>query len=283
MAAETPGDVENLLRSALRPIEPPEKLSGRRRGDPERGHRGRRRGALRLGGRALRVRAPLPARPSQLGPPRRRDRRRRRRGGRTGPGRAAPPRRQEALALLGAGGPGLGYRRSGPRPGPEPPRLAAYVAAAVRLAGRDAKYAITPVIPRIRCRTLSSLLTGTSLNSTSSLATKVIPPWLGGDEPEYAEGDVEDPDEERRASRGGSGADQQQCPDRDVHDVVPAVDREDAEHVVGPDRVAGREARLVEEADDPGDDQDSAYEQAVEPCGTCVIHRYLLAAMIRFL
>lgn len=29
MAAETPGDVENLLRSALRPIEPPEKLSGR--------------------------------------------------------------------------------------------------------------------------------------------------------------------------------------------------------------------------------------------------------------
>ena len=29
MAAETPGDVENLLRSALRPIEPPENLSGR--------------------------------------------------------------------------------------------------------------------------------------------------------------------------------------------------------------------------------------------------------------
>jgi hypothetical protein len=29
MAAETPGDVEGLLRSALRPIEPPEKLSGR--------------------------------------------------------------------------------------------------------------------------------------------------------------------------------------------------------------------------------------------------------------
>src|SRR6266545_3892479 len=29
MAAESPADVENLLRSALRPIEPPEKLSGR--------------------------------------------------------------------------------------------------------------------------------------------------------------------------------------------------------------------------------------------------------------
>jgi hypothetical protein len=29
MAAETPRDVESLLRSALRPIEPPEKLSGR--------------------------------------------------------------------------------------------------------------------------------------------------------------------------------------------------------------------------------------------------------------
>jgi hypothetical protein len=29
MAAETPGEVESLLRSALRPIEPPEKLSGR--------------------------------------------------------------------------------------------------------------------------------------------------------------------------------------------------------------------------------------------------------------
>jgi hypothetical protein len=29
MAAESPGDVESLLRSALRPIEPPEKLSGR--------------------------------------------------------------------------------------------------------------------------------------------------------------------------------------------------------------------------------------------------------------
>src|SRR3954465_13892741 len=29
MAAETPGDVESLLRSALRPIEPPENLSGR--------------------------------------------------------------------------------------------------------------------------------------------------------------------------------------------------------------------------------------------------------------
>src|SRR5215218_5830302 len=29
MAAENPGDVESLLRSALRPIEPPENLSGR--------------------------------------------------------------------------------------------------------------------------------------------------------------------------------------------------------------------------------------------------------------
>src|SRR5581483_2378438 len=29
MAAETPGDVESLLRSALRPIEPPESLAGR--------------------------------------------------------------------------------------------------------------------------------------------------------------------------------------------------------------------------------------------------------------
>ena len=29
MAAESSGDVESLLRSALRPIEPPEKLSGR--------------------------------------------------------------------------------------------------------------------------------------------------------------------------------------------------------------------------------------------------------------
>jgi hypothetical protein len=29
MPAESPADVENLLRSALRPIEPPEKLSGR--------------------------------------------------------------------------------------------------------------------------------------------------------------------------------------------------------------------------------------------------------------
>jgi hypothetical protein len=29
MAAEQPSDVENLLRSALRPIEPPENLSGR--------------------------------------------------------------------------------------------------------------------------------------------------------------------------------------------------------------------------------------------------------------
>ena len=29
MAAESPGDVESLLRSALRPIEPPENLSGR--------------------------------------------------------------------------------------------------------------------------------------------------------------------------------------------------------------------------------------------------------------
>jgi hypothetical protein len=29
MAAESPADVENLLRSALRPIEPPENLSGR--------------------------------------------------------------------------------------------------------------------------------------------------------------------------------------------------------------------------------------------------------------
>jgi hypothetical protein len=29
MAAESPRDVENLLRSALRPIEPPENLSGR--------------------------------------------------------------------------------------------------------------------------------------------------------------------------------------------------------------------------------------------------------------
>ena len=60
-------DVETLLTDALRPIEPPERLSGRFEDTLSRGHPGRRRGALRLGRGALRERAAGAARPAQLG------------------------------------------------------------------------------------------------------------------------------------------------------------------------------------------------------------------------
>ena len=78
MASEHTGDVESLLRSALRPIEPPEKLSERveetlsavTEAAPRSSPPGR---ALR--GRARSLRDP------QLGAPRRRDRRRWDRGG----------------------------------------------------------------------------------------------------------------------------------------------------------------------------------------------------------
>ncbi len=45
-------DVEHLLSDALRPIEPPERLSGRVEDTSGRGHPGRRRGALATGPRS---------------------------------------------------------------------------------------------------------------------------------------------------------------------------------------------------------------------------------------
>ena len=88
----------------------------------------------------------------------------------------------------------------------------------------------------------------------------------GRDEAEDAEGDVQHAHEHRGHPRRALGRDQQQRADRQVNEVVPAVHREDVEHLVGTNRVAGVEARLVEEADDAGDHEDSAHQQAVEPC-----------------
>jgi hypothetical protein len=52
-----------------------------------------------------------------------------------------------------------------------------------------------------------------------------------------------------------------------MDEVVPPVDAEDPEHLVGVGgdaRRAGVEAGAVEEADDPGDHEDGADEGAVE-------------------
>jgi hypothetical protein len=51
-----------------------------------------------------------------------------------------------------------------------------------------------------------------------------------------------------------------------VHDVVPAVDVEDAEDAVA-HRLVFRERRLVEEPDDPGDHEDRTEQAGVEPGG----------------
>ena len=119
--------------------------------------------------------------------------------------------------------------------------------------------------PRITCSQLSSSLTGTRSIRTPFSATKPIATTAGGDEAEHGEDQVEHADEQRGAAGGAAGRDQQQAADRDVDEVVPAVDGEDAEHLVGDDLVADGEAGLVEEADDPGDHEDAANQQAVEP------------------
>ena len=149
MGDEAMTDVERLLADALRPIEPPERLSGRVEDTLGGDHPGGGRGALRLGRRALRERAARPARPAQLGPAGGRGRRRRRRHRRPGPARDAPPRPQQAkggLRSLDRAGSGPSRR---PLRGPRSRRSAGVASAAP-----------TPSRPRIRWRKLSSVLTG---------------------------------------------------------------------------------------------------------------------------
>ena len=107
-------DVEHLLSDALRPIEPPERLSGRLRGHALGGDPGGGRGALRLGRGAFRERAACASRSAQLGAPGGRRRRRRRR--RRGPGRARaasprPPAGQGRPAFAGRAGQAVAGRR----------------------------------------------------------------------------------------------------------------------------------------------------------------------------
>ena len=164
-------DLEALLADALRPIEPPEKVVGPRRGHPLGNHRGGRRGPWKLGRGALRFRARVASRPQELGAPRRRsgDRRRRRRSARRGRG---PPPPQ-------ANRPASQHQPPDLRPRQRPaPSLTS--AASRRLAGRSrffsllffaalgfgvAAPAARPVRPRIRWRKLSSVFTGTVENN----------------------------------------------------------------------------------------------------------------------
>ena len=262
-------DVENLLRSALRPIEPPENLPGRVEETlsavTEAAAEELSAWAEELSESELRS----AARPSQLGAPRGRDRGGRDRGRRSGPGRAAPPRRKRPNALRGARGPGLGHRRSGPRPGPEPPRLGWRAPCASPDARR--RTAITPVMPEDQVQDVVLVVDGHQLEQRVVLGDEADPVVAGGDEAEDAEDDVEDADEEggrlARPIRRRSAA---APPIAMWTRLCQPLTDEDPEHVVGPDRVSRREARLVEEADDPGDDEHAADEQAVEPCGACL-------------
>jgi len=73
-----------------------------------------------------------------------------------------------------------------------------------------------------------------------------------------------------------SGPDDEQthCAARDVHEVVPAVHVQDAEDGLPLDErvVAYREARLVEEAQDPGRDQHDTEDQRVQLGGRAFRH-----------
>ena len=176
MAAEPPRTSRACCATALRPIEPPENLSGRRRGDPERGHRGRRRGALGMGGGALGVRAPLAARSRATGfAPRPRSRRAGSRQAAWCSWSCAAAAASGRHASPGSRGSGLGDRGPGPGPGSTERLVRPQLAAGAPADRAARRTAITPVIPRIRCRTLSSLLTGTSLSRVSFSATNPIP------------------------------------------------------------------------------------------------------------
>src|SRR5687768_6406618 len=76
------------------------------------------------------------------------------------------------------------------------------------------------------------------------------------DEPDDRDHDVDRAEGERIGPRARIGPRYREAHDaaRDVHEVVPAVDVEDAEHGRALDErvVTDREARLVEEAEDPG-------------------------------
>ena len=121
MATENPGDVENLLRSALRPIEPPEKLSGRVEET--------------LSAVTEAAAEELSAWAEELSDSELRSLRDPRNWVRPAAAIAAGGvaagglvlvelrRRKRPSRLVGARGPGLGHRRPGPRPGPRPPRL----------------------------------------------------------------------------------------------------------------------------------------------------------------
>ncbi len=233
-------DVESLLTDALRPIEPPERLSGRRRGHPLGGHPGRRRGALRLGRGALRERAAGAARSPQLGPPGGRGRRRRRRHRRPGPAGAAPP--QQAA---GRKRPALAYRR---------PALAALTRP-------------SPVVPLALPRDRGIALRGARRGGEAEQADRqvqAVVAAVGGEEAEDRvagadreapdrQGGVEQADAERVLARGVAGEQQAERAGGDLEQVEPGVDPQHAERRF--DVARGAEGGAVEEADDPEDDE----------------------------
>ncbi len=118
----------------------------------------------------------------------------------------------------------------------------------------------TPSNPRTRWRMLSSVLTGMNLRIES-----VSPPprWM---KPQEGDDEVDGAEPERVCAGSVAGDEQAERPGEDVDDVVPAVDREHAEDIVGLQRVPGVEAGVVEEPDDPRHDQRAADKGGVEPC-----------------
>ena len=93
-------DVERMLADALRPIEPPERLSGRLEDTLAAITQAAAEELSDWAEAALRERAAGAARPAQLGAAGGRGRRRRRRHRRPGPARDAPPRPQQAKGGL---------------------------------------------------------------------------------------------------------------------------------------------------------------------------------------
>ena len=125
--------------------------------------------------------------------------------------------------------------------------------------------AASPVRPRTRWRKLSSVLDGDHVEDHAEAV-------LGLQEPPNRDQDVEEAERQRVGPRGVAGGRQADETGGDVEEVVPAVDVEDPEHGVGPDVVAGLEAGLVEESDDPCDHQRAAHERCVQPGWARISH-----------
>ena len=178
-------DLERLLADALRPDRAARGPRDAGREHPDGDHRAGRGRALELGRRAHRGRARGAARPAQLGPPGGRGRRRRR----------SPAARAGLVgrAAAGAAGACAATPPSARTLARAPPLAAGSRLRGGRLAAGAAGLGVaapaaSPVRPRIRCRKLSSVLTGTRPRIESPLPI---------DEAPDREHEVEQPDRQR--------------------------------------------------------------------------------------